>query len=159
MIEHKQAQEDFVKICTEKKFRWGLLHDDFAPAITSAPKMMREICRNRFGNDENSIQRHSQRHFLTECGVIITLDRNLSFEEPVFMALLQKVDYEGIVPVLPINGSNGWGQGCLWETAEHLLCEALGIELVRDAKMYHAWGGNKKDDEIIQEWCDVQVNT
>lgn len=161
MKKQTQTQMDFLKICKEENFLWGVQQPriEFSPRIVEPPTMMREICRVRFGNDETAIQRHHVRYYLTECGVVIMLDRNLSFEKPIFTSCLLKIEHMGITPVLPVNGLNGWAEGRSWEAAEHLFCEALGIELVDKAKMFHTWGGSKKDDEVIQEWCDAQVNT
>lgn len=84
------------------------------------------LWRDRYGNDSRAINKHSSKVYEDVQGNTYILDRNLSICPPCFEAIgpIPK-NFQGICPVIPVNGLRLWGDGLSWRKAERIFLDAV----------------------------------
>ncbi len=78
------------------------------------------------GGDGRAIDRHVTRVYKDENGFRYHLDRDLSIIPPCFEALGPiPAGFEGITPIIKINGERYFGDGISWKKATKIFMEAV----------------------------------
>ena len=89
-------------------------------------KALREIGRETYGHDANSINKHSERWYEDETGNRFVLSCTLDGVPPFFEAYGPfKPDHEGVLPRLKVIGKEYWGNGWAWPRALRAFCKEL----------------------------------
>lgn len=78
------------------------------------------------GGDGRAIDRHSSKVYEDEQSNKFILDRDLSIVPPCFEAIgpIPK-GFQGICPIIKINGERYFGDGITWQQAEKIFFEAI----------------------------------
>ena len=81
-------------------------------------KTLREVKRETYGHDHVSINRHSDRRYEDEKGMLYVLSRTLDGAPPFFEAYGPfSREHQGVLPRLRIAGKEYWGSGWTWRKA------------------------------------------
>ncbi len=90
-------------------------------------KTLKFLYEDRYGGgDGRAIDKHVTRVYEDESGVQYQLDRDLSICPPCFEALgpIPK-GFEGIMPLIEIDGQRYFGDGISWKKATKIFMEAV----------------------------------
>ena len=148
----KTAIEEYQHICRLKGWCWGVNSGGKGmPLANDHPRMLTELCRERFGGDRRAINRHSVRYYLVESGLILAMDRTTDGMPMFFSTTLRKVDFVGVVPSLRIEGQQCWGSGYSWIKALRILEKELEVTVVSASKFFTTWEFSKADLDMLSE--------
>lgn len=111
-----------------------------------------EIARDNFGGgDGRAINKHSVRTYLTPDGRLYELDRTLDMAPPAFCINgPAHPGHVGLVPRIPVEGKEFWGDGKGWPTAEKVLCGYLKADLI-DTRLFLRTYGVVVEDTAKRE--------
>ncbi len=77
-----------------------------------------EVSRETYGHDDRAINRHERRQYRASSGKLYMLSRTLDGIPPFFEAHGPfDEEHQGILPRLPIDGQEYWGDGWSWRRA------------------------------------------
>jgi hypothetical protein len=97
-------------------------------------KTLVEIGRKVYGHDATAINRHSERMYRDENNMRYILSKTLDGVPPFYEAYgPYKEDHEGVLPSLPVDGKQYWGDGWTWQRAEQAFCRQVEAVVARPA--------------------------
>ena len=89
-------------------------------------RTLKEVSRQFYGHDGNSINRHADREYRDDKGRRYVLSRTLDGCPPFFEAYGPfKETHRGVLPRLKVGGNEYWGSGWSWGRALAVFCREL----------------------------------
>ncbi len=77
-----------------------------------------EVSRETYGHDDRAINRHHERRYRAPSGRLYVLSRTLDGCPPFFEAYGPfDEEHQGILPRLPVDAQEYWGDGWSWQRA------------------------------------------
>lgn len=151
--------------------KWSVTKDNVMQAVNAFEKILNktlfqeqtppplvltyEYQESYGGGDGRAINRHTTKSYQGSDGIDYRLDKNLSGCPPFYE--ITKVDPskgDHILPVIPVNGKNLWGDGLSWDNAEKILFKTLQATTQKDldlkTKIERLYAEGKTNIEVIK---------